>query len=198
MVEPNGSSSVTNTDCSKLEELLKAGKWQEADSETLAIMLRATNREQEGWLDLEHIQQYPDSGLNTINRLWLNYSNGHFGFSAQKSPWQRNSYNFSWEVGWFKTLSWANESQGRIEFQAIFDITAPQGHLPRCILINSIKRNDFVDSSRWWWGSSNFGQKWGGSFALGQKQRDAYYCVAKAQDNCHKDLEYILSRQYLE
>ncbi|HEY9711121.1 MAG TPA: GUN4 domain-containing protein, partial [Oculatellaceae cyanobacterium] len=114
MVEPNGSSSVNNTDCSKLQELLKAGQWEEADKETLAIMLRATNREQEGWLDLEHIKQIPDSELSTINRLWLNYSNGHFGFSVQKSLLQKvfnkSLFWFLWEVGWLKTLSWADGS----------------------------------------------------------------------------------------
>lgn len=195
MVEPNDSSSVTNTDCSKLEELLQAGKWREADMETLAIMLRATNREQEGWLDLEHIQQFPDSELNTINRLWVNHSNGHFGFSVQKSLWQGD---FFWNVGWLKTLSWANGSQGRIESEVIYDITAPQGHLPRCILINSFLRDGVGDYSGCWWGSSNFGLKYGGSYPMGRKQRDADYSIKKVLKNYRNDLECILSRQYLE
>ncbi len=197
MVEPNSFSSVTNSNCSKLQELLQAGKWEEADNETLAIMLRATNRELQGWLDIEHIQQFPDSELNTVNQLWLNYSNGHFGFSVQKSLWQKSySQNFIWEVGWFKLSSWANGSQGEFNFQTIFDITAPQGHLPRCILNNSIRRNGGSNTYRWSWGPrAGYPQ----SFWRGEKTRvNAYYFFDKAYENYQKDIECILSRQYLE
>ncbi len=132
MVEPNNFSSITNNNCSELQKLLQAGEWEKADNETLAIMLRASKREQEGWLDLEHLKQFPDSELNIINQLWVNYSNEHFGFSVQKNIWQKShGKNFIWEVGWFKLSSCWTNTQGRIDFQTIFDITAPQGHLPR-------------------------------------------------------------------
>jgi len=199
MVEPNSFSFITNSDCSRLQELLEAGKWEEADNETLAIMLRATKREQKGWLDLEHLQQFSDSDLNTINQLWVNYSNGHFGFSVQKSLWQHNSHNFIWEVGWSKEVSWTNGAQGKFYSQAIFDITAPQGHLPRCILINSLKIN-FLNGNYSKYGSWSWGNASGIWQPKGNTKDNAYYFFVKAHihDNWQKDLECILSRQYLD
>ncbi|HAJ64633.1 MAG TPA: hypothetical protein DCP31_39835, partial [Cyanobacteria bacterium UBA8543] len=189
MVEPNSFSSFTNSDCSKLQELLQAGKWEEADNETLAIMLRATNREQEGWLDIEHIQQFPNSGLNTINQLWLNYSNGHFGFSVQKSLWGQGpdlTINFFWWVGWLEQRSWGNGAQGEYRLKASFEITAPKGHLPRLVLINYLKRTGFAGLSSVW-----------GHGMWGSKRTEAYKSMLDECDNCRKDLNCILGRQYL-
>ncbi|HEY9707647.1 MAG TPA: hypothetical protein V6D48_05525, partial [Oculatellaceae cyanobacterium] len=88
--------------------------------------------------------------------------------------------------------------QGRIEHQAIFDITAPQGHLPRCILSNSIKRNDSGIYERyryhWSWGPQGMYSH----LSPGTKRDDAYHFVYKAHESHLKDLECILSRQYLE
>jgi hypothetical protein len=200
MVEPNNFSSITNSNCSKLQEFLQAGKWEEADKETLTIMLRAASREQEGWLDLEHLQQLSDSELITINQLWINYSNRHFGFSVQKSIWQRNNHNFIWEVGWFKETSWANGAQGEIHSQVIFDITAPQGHLPRCILINNYRKITFLNGNKTRYGHGSWGRSWGPITPKGNTRENAYYFFFKAHihDNWKKDLECILSRQYLK
>jgi len=202
MVEPNNFSSITNSNCSKLQEFLQAGKWEEADKETLTIMLRAASREQEGWLDLEHLQQLSDSDLITINQLWVNYSNGHFGFSVQKSIWQHNNHNFIWEVGWFKEISWANGAQGEICSQVIFDITAPQGHLPRCILINNYRKINFLNRNKTRYGHQpwSWGRSWGPMAPKGNTRENAYYFFFKAHihDNWEKDLECILSRQYLK
>jgi hypothetical protein len=205
MVEPNNFNSVTNNNCSRLQELLQAGKWEESDNETLAIILRATNRKQEGWFDLEHLQQFPDSELNIINQLWVNYSNGHFGFSVQKTFWPYRNH-FFWSVGWFEVATVDFGSQGRIHLQKIFDMTAPKGHLPRCILTNSIKRNNLNDYCRdqnlpddyrqWWWGPQGSMSLWGQ--LQGQKRAKAYSFSSRTEEHCRKDLEYIFSRQYLE
>jgi hypothetical protein len=194
MVERNNFSSITNNNCSELQKLLQAGEWEEADNETLAIMLRASKREQEGWLDLEHLKQFPDSELNIINQVWVNYSNEHFGFSVQKNIWQKShGKNFIWEVGWFKLSSCWTNTQGRIDFQTIFDITAPQGHLPRYILRNSIRRDGSPNIYRWSWGSKS-------SFHLkGERTRaNAFYFFNQAYEKYEKDIDCILSHQYLE
>ncbi|MFM6474250.1 MAG: GUN4 domain-containing protein, partial [Dolichospermum sp.] len=39
----------------KLEALLKAGKWKDADLETWELMLKLTKREQEEWLTVEDV-----------------------------------------------------------------------------------------------------------------------------------------------
>jgi hypothetical protein len=208
MVEPNSFNFITNNNCSKLQELLQTGKWEEADKETLAIMLRITNREQEGWLDSEHFQQLSDSDLNTINKLWVSYSNGHFGFSVQKNHWQHSKNNFIWEVGWIKVIPGFYAPQGEFCSPAIFDIKAPQGHLPRCILINSIKINTLNGNFNNYRFRSSWGHPspWdrgpyiGGWISKGNIRNNASNCFYKAyiHDNWEKDLECILSREYLE
>ena len=75
-------------DYSKLRDLLKAGKWKEADEETRRVMLAVAKREKEGCLDVEHIDNFPCTDLRTIDQLWVGYSNGKFGFSVQKRIYQ--------------------------------------------------------------------------------------------------------------
>ncbi|MDJ0675446.1 MAG: GUN4 domain-containing protein [Calothrix sp. MO_167.B42] len=68
----------------ELAYYLAVGMWKEADKETDKIMLKVAGREKQGYLELEDIRQFPCEDLRTIDQLWINYSNGHFGFSVQK------------------------------------------------------------------------------------------------------------------
>ncbi len=78
---------VTNNLYQKLEEYLKNQQWYEADQETWKLMLKVTNREEEGYLELDNIRNFPCEDLLTLDRLWVEYSKKHgfeFGFSVQK------------------------------------------------------------------------------------------------------------------
>ncbi len=78
---------VANKLYQQLEEYLKNQQWYEADQETWKLMLKVTNREEEGWLDLDNIKNFPCEDLLTLDRLWVDYSKKHgyeFGFSVQK------------------------------------------------------------------------------------------------------------------
>ncbi|MFM6070777.1 MAG: GUN4 domain-containing protein, partial [Dolichospermum sp.] len=80
----NNSSSRTESTpviFQKLEALLKAGKWKDADLETWKLMLKLTKREQEGWLRGEDVKNFPRQELRKMDQLWVKYSNGKFGFS---------------------------------------------------------------------------------------------------------------------
>ncbi|MBD0386321.1 MAG: GUN4 domain-containing protein [Nostoc sp. C3-bin3] len=68
----------------QLAYYLAAGMWKEADEETNKLMLQVAGREQQGYLDLDDIRQFPCEDLRTIDQLWVQYSDGHFGFSVQK------------------------------------------------------------------------------------------------------------------
>lgn len=68
----------------QLAYYLAAGKWKEADEETFKVMLEVAGREKQGYLGYEDIRQFPCEDLRIIDQLWVNYSNGHFGFSVQK------------------------------------------------------------------------------------------------------------------
>ncbi|MBD2543189.1 serine/threonine-protein kinase [Planktothricoides raciborskii] len=74
-------------DYEKLEKLLANKEFQEADEETLEIMLLLARRQKKGWLDVKDIQNFPCSDLEKINKLWRESSEGRFGFTAQKWIW---------------------------------------------------------------------------------------------------------------
>ncbi|MEA5579148.1 serine/threonine-protein kinase [Anabaena sp. UHCC 0451] len=126
--------SAVGMDYRKLRDLLKAGKWKKADEETARVMLAVVKREEEGWLEVEHIDNFPCADLRTIDQLWVKYSDGMFGFSVQKRIYQgyggTREYNreiwekFGDKVGWRKGGTWLYYSD------ITFDIKAPKGHLP--------------------------------------------------------------------
>ncbi|MDD1417482.1 GUN4 domain-containing protein, partial [Dolichospermum sp. ST_con] len=122
----------------QLRNLLKAGKWKEADEETARVMLAVAKREKEGWLDVKDIDNFPCEDLRTIDQLWVKYSNGRFGLSVQKRIYQglggTREYNsdiwkkFGDKVGWKRRKSWVGSW---LYYKNItFDKKAPEGHLP--------------------------------------------------------------------
>ncbi|MEI6332355.1 MAG: SAV_2336 N-terminal domain-related protein [Pseudanabaena sp. ELA645] len=124
--------------CTQLQKLLIAQNWKKADKETARIMLQISGQEEREWLDEEDMKTLPSIDLQTIDELWLKYSNGKFGFSVQKHLWlsaggcigeyDHETYKrFGEIVGWYikdrdKWLLWDDHT---------FDLDAPQGHLPR-------------------------------------------------------------------
>ncbi len=117
-----------------LATYLASRMWKEADAETLKVMLEVSGRERDGYLDLENIKTFPCEDLKMIDQLWVQASNGHFGFSVQKKIYQRcggtERYNervwnrFSNTVGWKKGESWLYYKD------LTFDLSAAEGHLP--------------------------------------------------------------------
>lgn len=76
-------------------------------------MLKVVNQEKRVWLSYEEIRTFPCEDLRTIDQLWMHYSGGKFGFSAQKKLWLEcggkiSHYNrdlvfkkFAGTVGWY-------------------------------------------------------------------------------------------------
>ncbi|MGK7929454.1 MAG: SUMF1/EgtB/PvdO family nonheme iron enzyme [Spirulina sp.] len=125
-------------DYTHLENLLAAQQWKEADLETANIMLKATNREQRGWLEAVDLQQLPSDALQILDRLWVESSRGHFGFSVQKQIWlsvggqpgQKDDEiykQFGNRVGWYIR----NRDYWLLWDEHTFSLEAPQGHLPQ-------------------------------------------------------------------
>lgn len=119
---------------SKLRDLLASRKWEKADKETLKIMLQVAGREKKGWLDVASIENFPCEELRAIDKLWLQSSNGRFGFSVQKHIWKSVGGNlkaddkmyqaFGDRVGWQLNKNW-------LEIDDLtFKPSAPVGHLP--------------------------------------------------------------------
>ena len=127
-------SSEVGIDYTYLRDLLVAGNWQQADVETVNLMLSASGRKKEGWIDLNSIRSFPCADLRTINRLWLKYSNGHFGFSVQKSIWESVGGNVEADVKIYKQfcdrIGWYTKGDFFYYSNLTFDLSAPKGHLP--------------------------------------------------------------------
>ncbi|KAM3100220.1 GUN4 domain-containing protein [Phormidesmis sp. 146-35] len=134
---PLSSPSSTSVDYSRLESLLKAGKWKNANQETSNLMLKVANREKEGWLHPENIQKLPCEVSSKIDQLWIANSDGRFGFSVQKKIYVENCggepdgelYEKAWfclgdQVGWYVNNQWIDYSN------VTFDTQARDGHLP--------------------------------------------------------------------
>jgi serine/threonine protein kinase len=132
--------SSTGVDYRELDRLLAEGKWKAADRETAKVMLKATNREIEGWLRVENIDNFPCEDLRIIDDLWLRYSKGRFGFSVQKRIYQSlvgtNEQDVKSVIAFGKTLGWIKGVNDRVyDFDIVFNITAPEGHLPSIMFV---------------------------------------------------------------
>lgn len=148
--------SFVGVDYSNLKKLLAENKWKQADTETAKLMsLAVTNHDKRfniipkdarayTELNNERILRIPSRDLNTIDKLWLNYSKGKFGFSVQKEIYQSlggtKEFNgeirdkFGVSVGW-RTRNengnyfWRNSDDCYYHIDTI----ALRGHLPSCL-----------------------------------------------------------------
>lgn len=111
----------------RLRDLLADGKWQEADEETRQVMLKVACREKEGWLNDYSINRLPCIDLITVNNLWMEYSQGRFGFSVQLPIYKevgKDLEKLGDVVGWRVQGQWLSISA------LTYDLNAPIGHLP--------------------------------------------------------------------
>jgi len=120
-------SQVVAPDYSFLRDLLAEGKWQQADTETMNIILKIAGRTVEGYPKPSDIKQIPTADLQEIDSLWGRYSQGKFGFTPQKWIWIKASHNyteFCELIHWHQGDTW-------LDYRDInFNINAVVGHLP--------------------------------------------------------------------
>lgn len=143
--EDDDLSSEKGIDYTRLRDLLKAQNFKDADQETFLRMLEAVGRENGNYLiRREELMNFPCTDLKTIDRLWVKYSNGKFGFSVQKEiyvqcgakldgncPGDKIWEEFGDRVGWRGGgilgvgKKWIRHSD------VTFNTSAPRGHLPQ-------------------------------------------------------------------
>jgi eukaryotic-like serine/threonine-protein kinase len=129
-------NSEVGVDYTKLRDYLAAGNWEDADNETYLVMLQAVGRKEGDYIRSEELLNFPCKDLHTIDRLWVKYSNGRFGFSVQKKIYLSVSGKLdhwydgeAWEkfgdrVGWRINSNWIEA------YEVTFDTLVPVGHLP--------------------------------------------------------------------
>lgn len=118
----------------KLISFLAEHEWQKADILTRNLLLKLVNRSGKGFLDKGSVEKISARDVYTLDRLWVEYSNGLFGFSIQKKILGRveqKKQPFAEAVGWsnqagvFKGIfAWKPYNQ------LDFTLNAPKGHLP--------------------------------------------------------------------
>jgi hypothetical protein len=143
--------SEGGVDYTLLRDLLAAGEWQKADRETETVMIKASGREEDGWLSEEDLEEFPCEDLRIINQLWVKYSNRHFGFSVQKLIWESIEgtnkdedvevwKQFGDKVGWRVNDSWVGYRN------LTFSLDAPEGHLPEWVFVSGFVGGGFFGS----------------------------------------------------
>lgn len=131
----------------ELQRLLAKQQWQAADDSTISLMKAIANRSNL-WLRKSDLQDFPQSSLIVIDRLWRIYSRDRFGFSIQAQLWNAcaaetcKPFNYSRRdlcrcfgdaVGWqVETYDGRHVSAYDFKRRAKipYDLSAPIGHLP--------------------------------------------------------------------
>jgi hypothetical protein len=117
-------------DYTPLQTLLIQQDFQTADCLTLEKLCELAGEAavKRRWLYFTEVEGFPTTDLQTINTLWLVYSEGKFGFSVQRELWISVGRNWDklWSlIGWRAEKNWTRYPQ---EFT--WDLSAPKGHLP--------------------------------------------------------------------
>ncbi len=135
--ETDDLSSQKGIDYRILRDLLVAGNWKDADTETRNVIYQAVGREKDEWIRDEELSKFPPVDLRTIDNLWVKYSDGKFGFSVQKriyldcggitdgKYYQKAWDEFSDRVGWRIMGLYVDVIQDEVTLS-----TSSEGHLP--------------------------------------------------------------------
>ncbi|MCE2668080.1 MAG: GUN4 domain-containing protein [Microcystis sp.] len=122
-----------------LRSLLEQGNWQRAEAETKKLMLRGTDQT---YFNGNIINNLSCSNLKIINRLWVQYSSGRFGFSVQGEIWRgvKNDYKqFEERVGWRRGY------EGPLTNPPNYSLEAKKGHLPSYKLLAASDFGTFLN-----------------------------------------------------
>lgn len=159
---PDELVSETGYDFVPLATALAAGKWEEADQITRDGLIEITGEEAVKrkfvyWTEVKTISKVD---LATMERLWLKYSDGKFGYSVQRRIWNTQKQNFE---NFCNKIDWNVEDDGVMrkrrwfgQSEFIYDLEkAPKGHLPLTsalrgtMLIKEIFQHPLWEEDEW-------------------------------------------------
>ncbi|MEM9153409.1 MAG: GUN4 domain-containing protein [Cyanobacteria bacterium P01_F01_bin.33] len=117
-------------DFQDVQLLLAAEDYEEADRLTNQKLceLAGVAAAKRGWLYFSEVSKIPSEALQTIDALWVKYSDGRFGYSVQRKIWLgvgKNWERFWPEIGWKTGIYWT-----RYPGEFVWNKSAPKGHLP--------------------------------------------------------------------
>ncbi len=88
----------------KLRSFLIAHQWIAADRETCYLVCKIATGEFPSIIMDEEMLGFPCSDLQTLDQLWMHYSRGKFGFSAQYRIWKSLNKVGNFELGFYEQL----------------------------------------------------------------------------------------------
>ncbi|KYC35626.1 hypothetical protein WA1_07360 [Scytonema hofmannii PCC 7110] len=133
----------------KLQELLIAGNFREADWETIRVIQAITGEPELGDITPDDMRQFPCDELRVIDNLWIKYSQARFGFSVQIQIYQSVGGSLETTINqdnkmierFGERVGWREDNQWKKCDDLDYTLAAPIGCHP----------------SRWW--NSPFGSK---------------------------------------
>jgi len=130
-------------DYSPLQQYLLNECYEDADRFTSSMLreLAGENAVKRGYVYFSEVEAIPGIDLSTLNKLWIVYSRGKFGFTVQAKILESvgGRYDKLWpRIGWKKDGIWTR-------YPKAFDwsIEAPSGHMP---LVNQLRGVRLMDS----------------------------------------------------
>ena len=140
---PTMEKDVLNSECGMdyvpLANMLLIGDFKGADQFTRDALIKIAGEgaQKRGYVYFTEVKSLPEQDMATIEKLWLKYSKGKFGYTVQRAVWNQVTVaqdfeRFCRKIGWNmmengieRKLKWF----GKSEF--IYDLDkAPVGHLP--------------------------------------------------------------------
>jgi GUN4-like/Caspase domain len=130
-IPPKPEPEPIEVEFDRLQDLLQAQKWKEANDETLRLLLTLANRQSEGWLTAWNMRSFSQDNLNVIDGLWANVSQGRFGFGiqARRFATEVEPLNLAKPEAWQQfdnVVGWRKDNGNYYEF----NLEATEGHLP--------------------------------------------------------------------
>jgi serine protease Do len=127
---------LAKVDYTKLEQLLAAGKWEEANWETAIKMLEVAGKKVGDVLQYREVENFSCPDLRAMDQLWVKYSNGRFGFSVQKRIYQilggtwTKEYDPKIWVAYAEAIGWQKKEKGILPRELTWNTNLPKGNLP--------------------------------------------------------------------
>lgn len=148
-------ASLTQHLYAQLEYFLRTENWKAADTKTYRLMLNIAQREEQGDLDYDDINNFSCPDLQKIDHLWVTNSKKRFGFSVQKKIWSstgnrlgskpqnwtdintENYFRFVKLVGWYDEKGTEDDQAGK----------STGGYVSYDKLIKRIRENSSIEGS---------------------------------------------------
>ncbi|MEL6927425.1 MAG: GUN4 N-terminal ARM-like repeat domain-containing protein [Cyanobacteria bacterium J06600_6] len=142
--------SAVGMDYQPLQELLARQDFQGADILTLQKMceLAGAAAVERKWIYFTEVVNLPIADLETLDRLWLMFSAGKFGFSVQRRIWLSLGKDFTklWTtINWKSGNTWT-----RYPKEFTWDLSAPRGHLPLSNQLRGVRVIDAIFAHPAW------------------------------------------------